>query len=120
MSVLKENVGDLSSLTAEIIQRGLESRLGVDLAAHKEEIEQVLKSVRDSEVESMMIVPTTEASALTPTPCVEPEKVLRVKKSTVRKNFPFSKSDDEGDTDFDPRGSQKKHSKNSNRKKLKE
>lgn len=119
MSVLKENVGDLSSLTAEIIQRGLESRLGVDLAAHKEEIEQVLKSVRDSEVESM-IVPTTEASALTPTPCVVPEKVLRVKKSTVRKNFPFSKSDDEDDTDFDPRGSQKKHSKNLNRKKPKE
>lgn len=123
MAVLKENVGDLSSLTAEIIQRGLENRLGVNLAGHEEEIEQVLKSVRDSEdvpAPSESVTDSlTDANAITP-PCAEPEKVLRVKKSNVRKNFPFSKSDDEGDRDFDPKKSQKKQSKNLNRKKLKE
>lgn len=123
MAVLKENVGDLSSLTAEIIQRGLENRLGVNLAGHEEEIEQVLKSVRDSEdvpAPSESVTDSlTDANAITP-PCAKPEKVLRVKKSNVRKNFPFSKSDDEGDRDFDPKKSQKKQSKNLNRKKLKE
>lgn len=123
MAVLKENVGDLSTLTAEIIQRGLENRLGVNLAGHEEEIEQVLKSVRDSEdvtaPSEIVTDPLTDANAIT-APRAEPEKVLRVKKSNVRKNFPFSKSDDEGDRDFDPRVSQKKQSKNLNRKKLKE
>lgn len=123
MAVLKENVGDLSSLTAEIIQRGLENRLGVNLAGYEEEIEQVLKSVRDGEdvpaPSESVVDPLTDANAITP-PLAEPEKVLRVKKSNVRKNFPFSKSDDEGDRDFDPKGSQKKQSKNLNRKKLKE
>lgn len=123
MAVLKENVGDLSSLTAEIIQRSLENRLGVNLAGHEEEIEQVLKSVRDSEdvpaPSESVTDPLTDANAITPTRA-EPEKVLRVKKSNVRKNFPFSKSDDEGDRDFDPKKSQKKQSKNLNRKKPKE
>lgn len=123
MAVLKENASDLSSLTAEIIQRGLENRLGVNLAGHEEEIEQVLKSVRDSEDVSApsesVTDPLTDANTITP-PRAEPEKVLRVKKSNVRKNFPFSKSDDEGDSDFDPKGSQKKQSKNLNRKKPKE
>lgn len=112
MAVLKENVDDLRSVTADMIQRSLESRLNVDLAGHEEVIEQVLKSVRDSED---IPAPDSHPAAAS----AEHERVMRVKKSNVRKNFPFSKSDDEGDRDFDPRGS-KKQNKNLNRKKGKE
>lgn len=109
LAVLTQNVSDLHSLTAKFIQDSLESKLGVNLSGHEKKIEQVLNAVKKEE-DTQEIVPPNQ-------PAPSTDSTLRGRKCKAYKNnFPFSKSDDEGDCDFNPRVS-KKPSRNVRKKK---